>query len=62
MAERIRRAIELNKGPIPNGVTVSQGIANYPLHDSEWEGLLEKADQALYQAKSSGRNKTIVAK
>ncbi|MNP09010.1 putative diguanylate cyclase YdaM [compost metagenome] len=60
-AERVRRALEQSKGPIPTQVTVSQGIAHYPQHASEQEELLEKADQALYLAKKNGRNKTIVA-
>ncbi|WP_228745274.1 sensor domain-containing diguanylate cyclase [Paenibacillus sp. S150] len=60
-AERIRRALEHSKGPIPAKVTVSQGIAHYPLHASGREGLLKMADQALYLAKHSGRNRTMVA-
>ncbi|MGW8957947.1 sensor domain-containing diguanylate cyclase [Paenibacillus sp. NPDC055715] len=61
VAERIRRDLKQSRAPIPIRVTVSQGIANYPLHASEREELLEKADQALYLAKSRGRNRTIVA-
>ncbi|MNN06272.1 putative diguanylate cyclase YdaM [compost metagenome] len=61
VAERVRRALEVSKAPIPTVVTISQGISHYPSHASEWEGLLEKADQALYLAKSSGRNRTMVA-
>ncbi|OKP89670.1 diguanylate cyclase [Paenibacillus sp. P3E] len=61
VAERVRRALEQSKGPIPSQVTVSQGIAHYPLHASEQEGLLKMADQALYQAKSNGRNRTMIA-
>ncbi|MET3211582.1 UNVERIFIED_CONTAM: diguanylate cyclase (GGDEF)-like protein [Paenibacillus sp. PvR008] len=61
VAERVRRALEQSRAPIPTRVTVSQGIAHYPLHASEREELLEKADQALYLAKSKGRNRTIVA-
>ncbi|WP_379161563.1 diguanylate cyclase [Paenibacillus sp. sgz5001063] len=61
VAERVRRALEQSKGPIPSQVTVSQGIAHYPLHASEQEKLLEKADQALYLAKSNGRNRTVIA-
>ncbi|KWX70664.1 sensor domain-containing diguanylate cyclase [Paenibacillus jilunlii] len=61
VAERVRRALEQRKGPIPTQVTVSQGIAHYPQHASEQAELLKKADQALYRAKSNGRNRTMVA-
>lgn len=60
-AERIRRAVEVSKAPVAAQVTVSQGIAHYPSHSSDREGLLEKADQALYLAKSGGRNRTVIA-
>lgn len=60
-AERIRRAVEQSEAPVPVQVTVSQGVAHYPSHSPEQEGLLEKADQALYLAKSRGRNRTVIA-
>ncbi|WP_340033441.1 sensor domain-containing diguanylate cyclase [Paenibacillus sp. FSL E2-0202] len=61
IAERVRRAMEQSRGPIETQVTISLGIAHYPFHTLEREGLLEKADQALYLAKSRGRNQTMVA-
>jgi diguanylate cyclase (GGDEF)-like protein len=43
------------------GITISSGIAAYPLHGQEETLLLEKADQALYWgAKQRGRNKTAI--
>lgn len=62
VSERVRRALEQSKAPIPTQVTVSLGIAHYPLHASERETLLEMADKALYVAKSRGRNQTVGAK
>lgn len=55
-AEKIRQAIaetifEHRK------VTVSIGVANSPTNTSNASELLQLADQALYYAKSSGRNK-----
>jgi diguanylate cyclase (GGDEF)-like protein len=42
-------------------ITISIGIATYPEDAPNKEELIMKADQALYQAKSSGRNKTCAA-
>lgn len=45
----------------PGGkLTVSLGLASYPLDAIEKKDLIEKADQALYQAKESGRNRLVV--
>ena len=37
-------------------ITTSIGISIYPNHDYDPEGLLKKADAAMYQAKAQGRN------
>jgi diguanylate cyclase (GGDEF)-like protein len=42
-------------------VTLSAGLANYPIINGGYEELLQKADEALYEAKKSGRNKLCVA-
>ncbi len=41
-------------------MTVSLGIASYPEHTDDMEQLLDLADQALYQAKKTGRNKVCI--
>ncbi|MFM1651040.1 diguanylate cyclase [Brevibacillus sp. B_LB10_24] len=60
-AERIRTNLEKSDTPIGQPITVSLGIANYSLHSGSVEELIHTADKALYQAKESGRNQTIVA-
>ncbi len=37
-------------------ITLSIGVANFPRDAKDPEALLQKADQALYQAKEAGRN------
>ena len=38
-------------------VTISLGVASYPLDKEDLEGLFEAADQALYRAKQGGRDR-----
>ncbi|MCR2803096.1 GGDEF domain-containing protein [Paenibacillus soyae] len=58
IAERLRHAVSKNHFLLNNGrsipLTVSIGVATYP--DTNREELLDQADSALYQAKTSGRN------
>lgn len=37
-------------------ITASMGVAFYPLHDDSIDGLIRKADAAMYEVKESGRN------
>src|SRR5436309_820238 len=62
-AERTREEVaklELRYGDRPLGpVTVSLGVAVFPDHASESEELLRHADEALYLAKQTGRNRVV---
>ena len=65
-AEEIRADIgNLNithKGETFSEITVSVGVAACPLHADSAEQLVKAADDALYEAKHTGRNKVIVAR
>ncbi|MGO3768277.1 MAG: GGDEF domain-containing protein, partial [Vreelandella alkaliphila] len=41
-------------------ITLSCGVATYPDHTQDPKILLRLADEALYQAKHSGRNRCVV--
>lgn len=63
-AERIRAAIESTKfarcESQPSGrITISGGVAQFPVDGTIGNDLILHADQALYQAKAAGRNRTV---
>ncbi len=62
-AERLRQQIR-DCAPVVNGeklpITVSIGIAGSSLTTSGVQPLLSHADQALYEAKRSGRNRVVL--
>jgi diguanylate cyclase (GGDEF)-like protein len=65
IAERIRKRVaglRVRTGEASMQTTISAGIACYPSDFSgRVEGLLERADQALYAAKQAGRDRVVVA-
>ncbi|UTC74535.1 diguanylate cyclase [Treponema sp. OMZ 792] len=61
IAEKIRKQVEALRFEDPAlKVTISMGIAVFPMHGTAEKDLLSKADQALYAAKNWGRNQTVV--
>ncbi len=66
-AERVRRRIEALEFALPNGsgklrVTASFGVASLgAAGDTDKDALVAAADGALYQAKRSGKNRTVRA-
>jgi diguanylate cyclase (GGDEF)-like protein len=65
-AEVMRRAVETAPTAFTirrerGGVTVSLGVASLPPHAPRKSELLRAADVAMYQAKSSGRNRVVAA-
>jgi diguanylate cyclase (GGDEF)-like protein len=59
VAERLRGAIAEYSGP--TAVTVSAGVATLPFDAATDTALVAAADQALYRAKSGGRDRTVAA-
>lgn len=64
-AERIREAIksirvEYHRQPL-GVISISLGVAIFPEHSTTVEGLLKKADEALYHAKHNGRDRVEIA-
>lgn len=61
IAEKLRKKVEAEKilGE-KAAVTISLGVSTYPEHGHWKQELIEKADQALYVSKQTGRNKCQV--
>lgn len=66
IAGRMRENVERKRFLLSSGVeisiTVSIGVASFPLHASDPDKLLEDADIALYCAKREGRNRVRLFK
>ena len=61
VAERIRKTIESKTSSRAMLVTVSLGIANWPVDGVMKEEIITRADAALYRAKQTGRNRTCLS-
>src|SRR5919108_2578702 len=61
LRQDLRRVAVRRDGQIIDGVTVSMGIAYYPVHGRTNQSLLHTADKALYRAKELGRDCIVTA-
>src|SRR5665213_2339368 len=66
IAERLRKSVEetafvISRDPGKLNVTISIGIAASLRDGDTADGLLHRADQALYRAKREGRNRVVAA-
>ena len=59
LAERLRAKLAKVKLEDLPPITISLGIATYPLDGTDIEDLIKKADAAMYAAKQKGRNKAV---
>ena len=65
LADRLRKNLEekqLGATSRSPGITVSIGVAAFPVNGDEPEELIRKADFAMYSAKQAGRNQVMSAK
>ena len=63
VAEKIRNAVqamETQTGTEPLHITISAGVATYPLHAMDSKALIGFADQGLYLAKRVGKNRVCL--
>lgn len=62
VSERIRTKVaqECAVDPVPRKITCSLGISTVNNEDADFSAVLHRADQALYQSKKNGRNRSTV--
>lgn len=62
VSERIRKEVAqgCTVDPVPRKITCSLGISAVNKEDADFSAVLHRADQALYQSKKNGRNRTTV--
>ncbi len=65
-AEKIRKAIKQLRleyhPPQLGSITVSLGVACFPIHGNSGSAIIQVADAALYTAKAQGRDRAVVAR
>ena len=61
LAERLRSAVQDESRTWPFPVTVSIGVAVYPLHGTTADELLQAGECAKEQAKAQGKNRVVAA-
>ncbi len=61
VAERLRRVVEETPFETVGHLTISLGVAQWPLHSANAARVFEIADEKLYAAKVNGRNRISVA-
>lgn len=61
LAEKLRKEIETNILPLNRKITISAGVGEYKANKETVSELLNRVDEALYVAKSEGRNRTVIS-
>lgn len=61
LAERLRMKLASDDSPTGHPITISAGISVFPEHGRTARDLTIRADEALYQSKTSGRNRVTVS-
>ena len=62
IAERLRTSFAETPNPTGQRITISLGISSFRKEDHQPDEIIKRADAALYQSKSNGRNQTTIYK
>ncbi|MDB5888476.1 MAG: hypothetical protein JWM03_1348 [Rhodocyclales bacterium] len=61
LLEAVRNMEVTHASKLLGRVTISVGLANYPAHGESASALVQRADAALYEAKTKGRDQCMLA-
>jgi diguanylate cyclase (GGDEF)-like protein len=61
LAERVRVDVATASAAAGQDLTISLGVATFPVHGRSAEALLRAADHALHAAKDLGRDRTVIS-
>ena len=56
----VRKLSLQNQGKILPSITISLGVASFPSDGTTGKEIIQRADQALYRAKKTGRNRVVL--
>ncbi|MBV1789803.1 diguanylate cyclase [Marinobacterium sp. D7] len=56
-AEKLRQSVQMKRFPAVEYLTISLGVSSFLAEDDSPVTMVQRADQAMYRAKSSGRNR-----
>jgi diguanylate cyclase (GGDEF)-like protein len=62
IAQKLREKVEAYDFQLKSSLTISCGVAEYSLDMKKIDDLIQHADDALYEAKKSGRNRVVTAR
>ena len=62
VADAVRAAVQTASQDWLFPVTISVGVVEYPVHGGNADALINNAEQALKNAKSTGKNRTVIAR
>jgi diguanylate cyclase (GGDEF)-like protein len=61
MREKVKELNVQYSGGVLENITLSLGLALFPVHGTTGKTVLQAADKALYEAKHQGRDRVVAA-
>ena len=61
LRQRVKSLALEHRGTPLGPISISLGVAVFPIHAEDAESLFRRADQALYEAKNAGLERVVVA-
>jgi diguanylate cyclase (GGDEF)-like protein len=62
LLEEARKLRIQNKSTLMRGITISVGVASYPVNGGTVDQIVKAADTAMFEAKTAGRDRVMISK